>query len=333
MKPLSPVVMLLLAACGGEEPVVLIHDFAGRSDASTCASLPGPDPAPASVTQLQPHTDSTFLLIDADAREVGVLDAGARRLATIEFTEDGPLGVASLTDAAQSGDTLLVLADGGRRRLRGFDPAGRDLWMVELPFPPQRLAFAGERLLIAAAGMDTRLPSLVYELSGREAVPTRVPFATNADALGRMFLNFVTLQGYPDGTALVAHQFVQPRAWRIDAEARASFLDVPVPEQVVASLGYLPPIPFREEDLERIAAPVIASAADPRSGGLLYLTRSGRKLGGHTEKALVRVDRDLRYVGSRLLAVNAVALAYLPGAPEIAIVVDDEQNWFRCEAP
>lgn len=333
MKALSLVVVLLLVACGGEEQVVLIPDFAERSAAARCVSLPDPDPEPASVTQLQPHSDSTFLLIDADAREVGVLDGSARRLATIEFTEDGPLGVASLTDAAQSGDTLLVLADGGRRRLRGFDGTGRDLWMVELPFAPQRLAFAGERLLIAAAGMDTRLPSLVYELRGREAVSMHVPFATNADALGRMFLNFVTLQGYPDGTALVAHQFVQPRAWRIDAGARASLLDVPVPEQVAASLGYLPPIPFREEDLERIAAPVIASSADPGSGDLLYLTRSGRRLDAHSEKALVRVDRDLHYVGSRLLDVNAVALVYLPVASGSAIVVDDEQNWFRCEAP
>lgn len=333
MRSLSLIAVLLFVACGEEEPPRLVADFANRSEAVACEPLPGPEPGPASVTQLRPVSDSTFLLVDGTGREVAVLDQEARRLRTLEFLEDGPRGIAELSDAALSGDTLLVLADGGRHRLRAFDAQGHDLWTLDLSFPPQGVAFAGSRLLIAAAGMDPRLTSLVYEVRDRVAESVGVPFATSVDALGRMFVNFVTLQGYPDGSAVVAHQFVQPRAWRLAMGTEPSLLRLPVPEAVAPSLGYLPPIPFREDDLERIAAPVIASAPDPETGDLLYLTRSGRQRGEYTEKALVRADHALRYVGSRLLDVNAVALAYLPADPTTAVVVDYDQNWFRCEAP
>lgn len=334
MKLLSLTVgLLLVAGCGEEEPVVLIPDFASRSRAVECEPLPGPDPPPEGVTRLQPMTDSTFLLVDGAGRELVILDRGGRRIGGIRLTQDGPLGVAMLTDAAFSSDTLLVVADGGRQRLRAFDVAWRDLWTLELDFPPQRLAFAGRRLLVAAAGMDARLPGLLYAMRGSTAEPLGVPLAAHPDGLARLFLNDVMLHGYPDGSALLANRFVRPRAWRVDPANGVSRLTVPLPAAARDGVGYLPPIPFREEEIGRIAAPVIASASDPRTNDLLYLTRSGRQREGRSEKALVRADRELRYIGSRLLDVNAIALAYLPADPATAVVVDYENDWFRCEAP
>ena len=333
MKRLSlAVALLLLAGCGGEE-WALIDDLPGRSPAVECEPLAGPDPAPVEVGRLRAASDSTFLLVDPAAREVVELSGDGARLATFTLTADGPRGVALLSDAIRSGDTLLVVADAGRQRLRAFDPTGRDLWTVQLDFPPQRLAFAGGRLLITAAGMDARLPGLVYELRDGSPRPLAVPLARHADAIARLFINDVVLEGYADGSALVAHHFVAPRAWRVGADNGIEERSVPIAAAVAGSIGYIPPIPIREEDLLRIAAPVIASAADPATGDLLYLTRSGRQRDGRSEKALVRANRDLIYLASRLLDVNAVALAYLPGAPESALVVDYEGGWFRCETP
>jgi hypothetical protein len=148
-----------------------------------------------------------------------------------------------------------------------------------------------------------------------------------------MLINSVTLQGYPDGSALVATQFVRPSAWRLSREGEREQVTLPIAEATAAAVGWVPPMPLRDEDLTRVAVPVIESAADPATGGLLYLTRTGRQRGDFSEKVLVRLDRDLHYVGSVLLEQNAVALGYLPIVPDSVIVVDYEQAWYRCAAP
>lgn len=333
MKRCFPIVALLLfAACGAEE-WALIPDLAGRSAAAACDSLAGPDPGPVQVERLHAVSDSTLLLVDPVAREVVELDRDGSRLGVFELGADGPRSVAMLSDAARSGDTLLVIADAGRNRLRAFRPQGTDLWTLDLGFPPQRLTFAGGRLLVTAAGMDARLPALVHEVRNGAVAALPIPLVRHVDAIARLFVNDVVLEGYPDGSALVAHHFVAPRAWRVEPRGTVSSHAVPVAEAVRASIGHLPPIPFREEDIGRIAAPVIASAADPETGDFLYLTRSGRQREGRNEKAVVRVDGRFRYVGSRLLDVNAVVLAYLPSEPGSVIVVDTDGGWFRCAAP
>lgn len=330
MRQLTLVATLLLVACGGEESATLIDDFEARSSVQECSPLAGPAPAAASVAQLQPVSDTTFLLVDNVAREVALLNVRAERVWTFELAEEGPRTVARLSDAALSGDSLLVIADEGLARVRAFDPTGPELWTVDLGFPPQRVAFAAGRLLIAATAMDPRVGKLVHVLEDGIAVPLDVTPATHADGLSRMFLNFVTLQGYPDGRAIVAHQFVEPRAWLVGTSSTERVV-VPLPRAVEASLGFVPAMPVSEEDIGRIAAPVIASAPDRMTGDLLYLTRSGRERDGRSEKAIIRADARLGYLGSTLLDVNAVALAYL--ANGVAIVVDDDMGWFRCRAP
>lgn len=323
---------LLVASCGGEE-LVLIEDFASRSPRVRCEPLAGPDPAPVAVTALRAASDSTLLLVDGPGREVVLLDGNAARTAAVRFSPDGPRGVALLADAALSADSLLVLSDAGRPRLRAFDMRGRELWTLPLDFPPQRLAFAGGRLFFSTAGMDRRAPALLFEVRDGRVTPTRIPLVGHGDGIARLFLNDVALQGYGDGSLVVAHRFVWPRAWRMDADDRTQRMSVPIARGVKGDIGHLPEIPFREEDVARIAVPVIASAGDPRTGDLLYLTRSGRRRDGRSEKAIVRADGHLAYLASRRLDVNAVALAYLPVDPQRAIVVDSDASWYRCEAP
>lgn len=332
MKGLSLItVPILLAACGGED-WALVEDL-GAWTPAPCERLAGPEPGPVEIARLRAASDSTLLLVDPGAREIVELAPTGTRVATLTLAEDGPIGVALPSDAVRSGDTLVVVADAGRQRLRGFGADGRDLWTVQLDFPPQRLAFAGGRLLITAAGMDGRLPALVYELVAGQVRPLEVPPARHVDAIGRLFLNDVAIEGYPDGSALVAHHFVRPRGWRVGADGTVEALDVPVAAAIESSIGHLPPIPFREQDMASIAAPVIASAADPRTGDVLYLTRTGRQRDGRSEKALVRADAHFRYLASRRLEMNAVVIGYVPSHPDEVVVVDFDGDWFRCESP
>ena len=326
-------VVLLLAACGGEEPVVTIDDFHDRSPLVACTALEGPEPAPVAVTQLAAASAASLLLIDEPGRTVLLLDADGRRMSALEFAEEGPRSVGQLVDAAMSGDSLVVIADAGRNRLQGFTIRGEERWTQDLSFPPQRVAFAGDRLLVAALGMDPRIAALVFERRDGDLASLSVPFATHPDMIGRMFVNSVALLGYADGRAIVAHQFVLPRAWQLGSDGAAVRAALPVPDGAASALGFVPPMPMREGDLERMAVPVIAAAPDPASGGVLYLTRTGMRSGAFLEKAVIRVDRELAYVSSIRLPVNAVAMTYLAARPESVLVVDVDQAWYRCAAP
>lgn len=330
---IAALVLVLLPACGGEESVVSVAGFTSRSPRVVCEALPGPRPPAALVTRLAPATDSTFLLIDEGNREVVELDAGLGRVRAVTFTEDGPRGVARMADAAIAGDTLLVVADMGRNRLRGFTGDGEPRWTLNLPFPPQRTLFTGDRLLVAPVGMDRRVTSLLYEVRDSGIHSLAVPPASDPDALARMFINSVNVQAWPDGDVLVAHQFVLARAWHVGRDDRPRQRTVPVPDRVAAAVGVVPPMPIREEDLARMAVPVIDFGVDGRTGGIVYLTRSGDRREGGAEKAFVRADRDLGYVASSRLAINAVAFAYLPAHPDSVIVVDADQAWHRCPVP
>src|SRR5687767_9950164 len=87
-----------------------------------------------------------------------------------------------------------------------------------------------------------------------------------------------------------------------------------------------------DEAAARIATPVLASSPDPRRDEVLLLTKSGRRRGPGTEKAIVRAGRDLGYRRSALLDVNAQVMAWLP-ALDRAVVVDDEGRWHACPVP
>lgn len=328
----STVVGFLLAACGGEEVPAGIADFDARSPVVRCERAIAPDPPLASASVIQAVDDSTFLVVDALAREVVVLDGALERRRTVSVPEHGPGSAAELTGAALSGDSLLVVLDAGRQRLVGLTPTGHELWTMPTVFPAQRVAFAGPRLLVAAFGMDPRVSSLVHELEGRGFRSLDVPIEPNPDALSRMFMNGVTIVGHADGSAFVMHELVVARAWRLDRTGSPQRRAVPVSDGVVASLGRLPPMPLREEDLEHVAAPVLG-AAPTGDGGVVYLTRSGGRSGAHTTKALVRADRELTYQASNRLDVNAVGLAHLGADPAAVLVVDPDLNWYRCPIP
>jgi hypothetical protein len=156
---------------------------------------------------------------------------------------------------------------------------------------------------------------------------------THADALARMLINSVTMRGFADGSAVVAHQLVQARAWRLDPSGTRRRASVPVPEDAAGRLGHVPPMPLRETDLDAIAAPVVSMTVDPVGGEMFYLTRTGRRVGDHQEKALVRLAPTFAYVASNRLRMNAIEVVYLPARPDSVLIVDADLRWHRCAVP
>src|SRR5690606_11346715 len=92
--------------------------------------------------------------------------------------------------------------------------------------------------------------------------------------------------------------------------------------------GWLPKGSFTEDQADSLLFPSIASAADPATGELLYLTRTGRRGEYGSEKTIIRVDRELQYVRSYLLDVNAARMIYLAG-PRLVILATTNDEIFR----
>lgn len=323
---------LLPVACGREESVVRIADFESRSPLAVCERMEGDDRL-ASVTSLRPASDTTLLVVDPSGRQVALVDRNGRVLLAHEFPEEGPGSISRLADAAISGDTLLVVTDAGRNRVMGLSLDGSERWALELAFPPQNVAFAGDRLLIAALGMDPRIPGLVLERRDADFEPIGVPFIHEPDALARMFANSVSLYGLADGSAVVAHELVHARAWRVPPAGPPVRASIPVAEAVAHQIGYMPPMPLREEDLDDVATPVISLTLDEVGGDLFFLTRSGRRADGYLEKAVVRASADFSYLGSMRLPFNATEIALLRAEPDSLIIVDPDLRWHRCPVP
>lgn len=324
---------LLLAACGGEEQAALIPDFAKRSPLVTCVALSGDTAALASITSVRAATDSTFLVADANGRQLVFYDRNATAIRRLEIPEEGPGSVEHLSDAVSSGDTVIVLADMGRGRIVGISPAGTEQWAADAGFPTQGVAFAGNRLLVAAFGMDARIPGLIHERRGERLIPLQVPFIADVEALARLFANSVNIRGLADGSAVVVHEMIYPRAWAISSSGDAERYDVPIPEGLAEQAGVVPPMPIRDEDIGQLLAPALSIDVDPASRDVLYITRSGPGAEAGSEKAIVRVSSAFGYIGSVRLPINAAELVYLPSIPDSVIVSDNELRWHRCPIP
>ncbi|HEX6589940.1 MAG TPA: hypothetical protein VF039_13130 [Longimicrobiales bacterium] len=324
---------LLLAGCGEEDPATLIADFEDQSLVVECRALATDNPIFASITNVRAASDSTVFVVDGVGRQVAILDAEARVLLRLELPESGPGSVARLFDATVSGDSLIVIADGGRNRLLGLAPTGAELWSTQLDFPLQSVDFAGDRLLVSAVGMDHRIPGLVHELRGTRLVPLGIPFIPHADALARMFVNSASLVGRPDGAAVVAHEMIWPRAWLVPARGDPLPVDVPVPAAVAEQIGHVPTMPMHEDDAAQLLTPVIGMTIEPNSGDIFYVTRAAPKEEHGSQKAIIRADERFAYIASVRLPLNAVKLVYLSAYPDSLIVSDYDLNWYRCPVP
>ena len=144
--------------------------------------------------------------------------------------------------------------------------------------------------------------------------------------------NAALVESLPDGSALLIHQLLTPRAFRVaPGLGAATPVPVPTPDATRDLIGFVPHAPVTEDQFARILTPALALSVDRGRGDLYLLTRSGRQVNGRAERAVLRLDSELRYVASYTLDVHAVEMAALP-ARSALLVADDEDRIFLCSS-
>lgn len=329
-----PLLALIFAGCAASDAgqPVFIADFIDRSEPARCTLASELSARQAVVEDAVTVGDTSFLILYAQDREVALVGPDLVPRTVITFDQDGPTGVLGPTAVALVGDSLLYFADQKRQAIRVLDLSGRDRGTIHLDFPPYRILNADGELLVTPLVIGRHTRSLVHALEGEETRSLSVPIAFYDDPAVTALTNMANGAAYPDGRVVLAHTMVLPYAYVLGTDGTFDRVPLPLPDGVRSKFGWLPTTQFTNAMLDEILITTIAAAPDRTTGDFLYLTRTGRTRDGRPEKALIRVDPELRYLHSYLLDFNAVHLAYL-AQPGIALIADEEDRWFRCETP
>lgn len=334
----TPVSLLLLctlafpacdAARAGSD-VAVVERFLDRSPLLECESSLHPTDLPP-LEQLVTVDDSSLLALFAPAAEVALLGPDLRRRWSLPLLDHGPTAVQSARSVAVS-DSIVYVADVARSAIKRLSIAGDDRGTIHLPFPPQQVAVSGRALFVAPLVLFPNTTSLLYRLRGEDPEPLEIPPLDHPDASWKALSNMVALFPLGDRGVLAAHRFVSPVAYRWRPAGPIERLRTPVPDGEAKKVGRAPPVPLDEDSYQEVPLPVIGGAANPGTGGLLFLTRSGARRAGHSEKAVIETDSLMAYHRSFRLPVNAAHMGVLRSSAAL-VVVDEQDRWYTCALP
>lgn len=324
-----------LAGCGSEAPstYTIVADVPDRAERVRCDPVAVvSDPAP---TEVRLATDSTWTLLSETRREIFEFDDRLRVLARTTIPAEGPGAAPNPVSVAALGDTAWAVAARGGLQVVLLSRGGRELATIPLDFIPHSLAaLDGEELLLTAMPFGT-LPSTVlvrigFRGTGIEPVP--VPRRSYADMTVNALGNVALVETLADGTALVVHQFMEPRGFRVGPDEAVEHLLVPTPAGSRDALGYVPRPPITDDQMARALVPAIAMSVDRTRDEVYLLTRSGREVDGRPERAILRTTGKLAFLEAFVLDVPAAGMVYLPRT-ETAVVYDDADAFFACPLP
>lgn len=326
----SILLSLLVPACAGDAAdrgYRAVPDFVARSTPVECAPV---DLGPMAVDGLRSVTDTSFIVLDAAGRRVSVFGDDLRQRWTVEYHERGPGAVDGAVDATLLGDTAVAVIARGGLRLVILDRAGRPLHVESLLFVPNAIAATGDELLLTPMPLGPAPASLLFSFRHRALEEVPIPRRPYDDMLVGALGNSTLVETFPDGGALVVHQFLRPRALHVSPDrAVVTPVAVPIPDLTRELADAVPRPPITEAQFDRMLLPAMAMSVDRGRREAYLLTRSGRRVDGRRERAVLRTDDRLRYLASYLLDVNAVHLAVLPRRGG-AVVVDDADRVFLC---
>lgn len=335
MRSIALLLLVALAACasGIPEDPVFIDDFTGRSTAVRCEPVPSLNERPSGIGTVVTLSDTSFLILYDQERQVALVGPDLIPRHLISFDTEDLDGIEMPSGAALLGDSLLYIADQTRMRLKTFDLQGRELDTIQLDFAPQSLWPAGESLLLSPFVIGGHPRTLLYHLDGGKARELPVVTARYNDGLVNSLANTASVAHFPDGRIVLTHTIVIPFAQVLTLDAaNSTTVPLPLPDIVRERYGWLPASRVTEADGDRFLFATIASAPDERTGDLLYLTKSGRTSERGSEKAVIRVDSQLRFLRSYLLDVNAAHMAYL-AEQGISLIATMEDEWYSCSTP
>jgi hypothetical protein len=340
MTRLAVAFLLLLASCTrsvpGEPEPIFVGDFPERALLADCSEIE--PPLQGTPTTLRSAGDTAFLVDFAMDRKTVLLDGDLTVLSTISYQADGPRGIREVRDLALVEDTVVLYADRPAQRLRRIGLGGSDLGEVRLGFPPESILPLEDGVLVARTVLIRPSDPLLRLMSGEETGPglEARPFLVPDPQL-QTLANLLILLPTGDGGAVGIHQFLSPFARRVappDDMGRRGVrtLPLPLPAAVAPSYGWYPERPFSDDEIMRILTPALAADVDRRADQFLVLTRSGAQVGGFSEKAVLRVDGEMRLLGAVRLPLNAGQMLFR-GRDGSLLVVDDLDRWHRCDAP
>ena len=321
---------LLVVACSGDVSDAayrVVPDFVGRSTPIACR---GVDLGDIAVESLRSASDSTFVVLDAAQRRITEYDDRLQERWTLDYLERGPAAVDRPVGVGLLGDSAVAVLARGALRLLVLARDGRLVRSQRLEFIPHSLATTGDEVLVTAMPMGGTPGSLLFRYRNGQLEPVPIPRRDYADMMIGGLGNSALVETFADGVALVVHQILAPRAFRVSADrAHVSVLAVPTPDETAHLVQNVPRAPVTEAQFDHMLLPAMALSVDRAAGEAYLLTRSGRTVNGQRERAILRTDADLGFLDGYLLDVNAVHMAVLPrrGA---ALVVDDMDRFHLC---
>ncbi|MEJ2184634.1 MAG: hypothetical protein P8Z36_01715 [Gemmatimonadota bacterium] len=327
------VLALVLAggACsaGHDGRASYIDDFVSRSPVAGCDRLPALTAQGFNVVDLVAAGDTGILMLTGLSRRLVSFDRSLQVRWEVDLEERGPNGIGSPESVAMVDDSMFYVVDGGQHLVKLLDRAGRERNTVLADFPLALARTWGGSTYVMPTVLGGMPDHLLYRIDGRKLDPEPLSPQSAAGVTQNAFVNMVVATPRGDGGLVIMHGFYLPRAYVWDGKSVHRFT-MPVPDGVRGLFEHPRPV-RREEDLPYLPVVALSPYVDRPSRDIVYLTRSGRSRGDHSEKALVRVDSTFHYVNSRLLPVDALFIA--PLSHDSVVVVSNEGEWNRCEAP
>jgi hypothetical protein len=331
MRTSTLLLLLVLVACGEtlNEEYVVIEDFLARSQALSCESLGAVGYT--AVTELRVASDSTIMLLDGPGRRLMELDPALRPIWEMDVPSEGPGAINAPVSMAVVGDTAIAIAERQGLQLIVFSRSGQLIRTTPLGFAPSAVvARPSGELLVTAMPFGESPATLLFRQDGSALHEVPVPPRPYTDMFIGALGNTTLAEALPDGAVLVMHQFMAPRAFRVEVDGRVDRLRVPTPDATSAAIDYIPAGPLVEAEIERMLVPASAMSVDPSRSEVYLLTRSGRRLDSGTERALLRLDAGLGLLQAFTLDFVARHMAVLP-REQTLLIVDDQDHFHSCD--
>jgi hypothetical protein len=331
-RALLPLVALVVACSGADakksaepEPV-LVADLASRATPLQCDSVPGFPELAGSVEEASVSAWGTLIVVDKLSRTVNLFDGKLQPTLTLALPRDGPGAVLAAVSATLDGDSVLYIADQLGRRIQVYGTDGVYRRTIPTDFWPARAHFYHGSLYATATVMAEGATSLIQRLDGLRWVRLGVPPRPASDYLMRATANMLAVAEHGP-RLLFAHQFVNPVGYVV-ADASLREVTLPIADVYREDVGFMPTAPFEETTMARVVVPAMA-LAPARDGGLLYLTRSGRREDDAFERALVEVDSSYAFVRAWSTWIRAGHLI-AERERNAVLLIDAEDVWYRC---
>jgi hypothetical protein len=331
MRTSTLLLLLVLVACGEtvNEEYVVIEDFLARSQTLSCEPLGARGYM--AVTELRVASDSTIMVLDGPGRRLIELDPTLRPVWEMGVPSEGPGAINAPVSMAVVGDTAIAIAERQGLQLIVFSRAGQLIRSTPLGFAPSAVvARPSGELLVTAMPFGETPGTLLFRHDGSSLHEVPLPPRPYMDMFIGALGNTTLAEALPDGAVLVMHQFMAPRAFRVEADGRVHGLPVPTPDATRAAIDYIPAGPLVEAEIERMLVPASAMSVDPSRSEVYLLTRSGRRLEGGTERALLRLDAGLGLLESFTLDFGARHMAVVP-REQTVLIVDDQDRFHACD--